>query len=146
MAKKKETKPEKTPAPKKPRKKAAPKGPTVLEYIEELKKMVETRTGRPFEIWLLPQARLTAMNLVILDGIQFDIEHGERYYSMQGSMGQQKIESNPLYVTYDKLQRTLTMQLSALGLNHNTAKGKVSTAEGESQMDDDPVLAALMKR
>lgn len=148
MPKKKEPTPApaQEPAPKKPRKKATPKGPTSQQYITELKQMVEQRTGRPFEMWLTPQLRTTAMNMVILDRVQAQLEKDNVSSSMTGSMGQQKIESNPLFVTYDKLQRTLLMQFEALGLNYNTAKGKVVPPDGDGQAEDDPVLAALMKR
>jgi ribosomal protein S19E (S16A) len=64
---------------------------------------------------------------------------------MTGSMGKQKIDVNPLLLQSDKCQRTLLQQFEALGLNYNTAKGKVATQQGGTTTSDvdDPVLAAL---
>ena len=123
----------------------AAKKKTVDEYIDELKKMVEMRTKQPFDLWLLPQLRVTAMNMVILDRIQDELSKANVTDSMTGSMGQQKISVNPLFDKYDKLQRTLISQFQALGLNYNTAKGKVATSQVTTASGDaeDPVLAAL---
>jgi hypothetical protein len=43
---------------------------SVKQYIDELKEMIEKRTGKPFELWLMPQLRATAQNMVLLDRIQ----------------------------------------------------------------------------
>jgi ABC-type multidrug transport system fused ATPase/permease subunit len=63
-----------------------------------------------------------------------------------GSMGQQKTEVNPLFDKYNTMQRTLISQLQALGLNYNTAKGKVGGSGGDDDGDDDPVFAALKNK
>ena len=116
------------------------------EYIEELKEMIKLRTGKEFELWLMPQLRATAQNMVLLDRIQEQIAiEDDLTTSMTGSMGQQKIDVNPLLLQSDKCQRTLLQQFEALGLNYNTAKGKVATSHGTTASGDaeDPVLAAL---
>ena len=119
---------------------------SVKEYIEELKEMIKLRTGKEFELWLMPQLRATAQNMVLLDRIQEQIAiEDDLTTSMTGSMGQQKIDVNPLLLQSDKCQRTLLQQFEALGLNYNTAKGKVATSHGTTASGDaeDPVLAAL---
>lgn len=109
------------------------------DYIEELKEMIEASSKKSFEPWLMPMLRATAMNMVILDKLQASLEKGNMTESMAGSMGQQKINVNPLLDKYDKMQNTLVRQFEALGL---TAKGKTS-AGGVSDDDDDPVLSML---
>jgi ribosomal protein S19E (S16A) len=84
--------------------------------------------------------------MVLLDRIQEQIAiEDDLTTSMTGSMGQQKIDVNPLLLQSDKCQRTLLQQFEALGFNYNTAKGKVATNQGGSTTTDaeDPVLAAL---
>lgn len=124
---------------------------SVKQYIDELKEMIEKRTGKPFELWLMPQLRATAQNMVLLDRIQEAIAFEDNLTtSMIGSMGQQKIDVNPLLLQSDKCQRTLLQQFEALGLNYNTAKGKVATNGGSAAdnpaANDDPVLAALLNK
>ena len=54
-----------------------------------------------------------------------------------GSQGQMKNEVSPLLPHYDKAQRTLLMQLEALGLNYSTTPSKVKedTRKGVSEND-----------
>ena len=116
------------------------------EYIDELKQAIEQRTGEPFQIWMMPQLRSAASNMVILDRIQDAIiEEESLTNSMTGSMGQQKIEVNPLVDKYNTLNRTLMAQFEALGLNLNTAKGKVGGGSSDSSHDDDPLAALLIE-
>lgn len=115
----------------------------IANYIEELKNSVQQRTGKPFEIWLLPQVRATASNMVILETIQdaiINIKQEDLTSSMVGSTGQQKIVVNPLIDKYNALNKILLQQFAALGLNFNTAKGKVSSNEGKNNNDSDPLL------
>ena len=124
---------------------------SVQQYIKELQDMIQKRTGKPFELWLMPQLRATAQNMVLLDRIQEAIAlEDDLTTSMTGSMGQQKIDVNPLLLQSDKCQRTLLQQFEALGLNYNTAKGKVATngsgAADNPAANDDPVLAALLQK
>lgn len=111
---------------------------TTDDYIDELKKMVvEANDGKPFQGWLLPQLRATAMNMVILDKLQSTIEKEESLtMSMNGSMGQQKIEINPLLGQYYKAQQVLMDQFTLLGL---TMKGKKTTGGGDDS--DDPMAS-----
>ena len=99
---------------------------TAHAYELELRKMIESRTGAKMEAWLLPQVRATAMNMVMLDKIQEEmLEEDSLVTLVPGSMGQMKNEVTPLLPHYDKLQRTLLMQLEALGLNYSTTPSKV---------------------
>ena len=116
------------------------KGKTTDEYIEELEAMIEkANDGEPFAPWLLPQIRTTAMNMVILDKLQQSIEDEDSLtMSTTGSMGQQKIDVNPLLGQYYKAQQVLMNQFEALGL---TAKRRQS---GDSQDKNDDMMVALL--
>lgn len=116
---------------------------TAIEYTEELKKMIELRNGEPFNVWLIPQLRATAMNMVILDRVQDTLATAAITTLTNGSMGQPKQEVNPLIDKYDKLQRTLMLQFEALGLNYNTAKGKVQGEGCGGAPSDDPLMQLL---
>lgn len=96
------------------------------DYIEDLKQMVvEANDGKAFPGWLLPQLRSTAMNMVILDKLQEAIEKEDSLtQSMTGSMGQQKIEVNPLLGQYYKAQQVLMDQFAKLGLTMKDNAGK----------------------
>jgi hypothetical protein len=117
---------------------------TTQDYIEELKTSIEQKTDAGFDPWLMPMLRATAMNMVILDKMQSQLEEENITNSMTGSMGQQKIDVHPLLDKYDKMQNTLVKQFEALGL---TRKGKTGVAGGGSDGDDeDLVLSALTNR
>ena len=100
---------------------------TANAYELELRKMIEARTGAAFEVWLMPQIRATAMNMVMLDKIQDGLCNSKKDMAdwFEGSTGQMKFEAHPLLPHYDKLQRTLLMQFEALGLNYSTTPSKV---------------------
>ena len=100
---------------------------TAYAYELELRKMIQSRTGKEMEPWLLPQVRATAMNQVMLDKIQDELINGTRKIADwgDGSTGQRKFAAHPLLPHYDKLQRTLLMQFEALGLNWNSTPSKI---------------------
>ena len=99
---------------------------TAHAYELELRKMIKSRTGADMELWLLPQVRATASNMVMLDKVQRELESADELVTLvPGSQGQMKNEVSPLLPHYDKLQRTLLMQLEALGLNYSTTPSKV---------------------
>lgn len=110
---------------------------TVSAYVAELKRMILSRTGAEMEPWLLPQVRSTAMNMVVLDKIQDELDTGDITFMEQGSMGQQKLTINPLLTTYKDMQRTLILQFEALGLNYRTTPSKVNepTKKGGAEHD-----------
>ena len=99
---------------------------TAKQYEAELQRMIKARTGADCEAWLTPQIRATAMNMVMLDKIQDELTDMDSLITpVPGSMGQLKNEVSPLLPHYDKMQRTLLMQLEALGLNYSTTPSKV---------------------
>ena len=99
---------------------------TAKQYEAELRRMIKARTGADCEVWLTPQIRATAMNMVMLDKIQDELTDMDSLITpVPGSMGQLKNEVSPLLPHYDKLQRTLLMQFEALGLNYSTTPSKV---------------------
>ena len=117
---------------------------TAHAYELELRKMIESRTGAKMEAWLLPQVRATAMNMVMLDKIQEEmLEEDSLVTLVPGSMGQMKNEVTPLLPHYDKLQRTLLMQLEALGLNYSTTPSKVKEDTKKGVDERDP-MARMM--
>ena len=89
---------------------------TAHAYELELRKMIKSRTGADMELWLLPQVRATAANMVILDKIQTEI-----------------LDSDSLIVPVLGSQG----QLEALGLNYSTTPSKVKedTRKGVSEND-----------
>lgn len=121
-----------------------PKENNVKSYISELKKMIKSRTGVDCESWLIPQVRTTAMNMVILDKIQDELDKSDITYFERGSMGQKKLTLHPLLATYKDMQRTLLLQFEALGLNYKTTPSKVNepTKKGGSEHDK---LAGLLQ-
>lgn len=114
---------------------------TAHAYELELRQMIKHRTGADMEPWLLPQVRTTAMNLVMLDKIQEELEEEKDLVSLvAGSMAQMKNEVNPLLPYYDKLQRTLLMQFEALGLNYKTTPSKVKEDTKKGVDEEDPMV------
>lgn len=111
---------------------------TQKQYERKLKEMVKARTGKECEPWLLPQIMMTANSMVLLDRFGEALEEAGDLTSVEtGSMGQTKTVVNPLVPYYDKLQRTLLLQLESLGLNYNTTPSKVTenTKQGGKEQD-----------
>ena len=123
------------------------KGKSATAYVAELKKMIKARTGAEMEPWLMPQVRATASNMVVLDKIQTEIEGLEQLTEyVPGSMGQMKKEVSPLLPHYDKAQRTLLMQLEALGLNYSTTPSKVKEDTKKGVDEEDPMANYYKER
>lgn len=113
---------------------------TAHAYELELRKMIKSRTGADMEMWLLPQVRATASNMVMLDKVQRELEKADDLVTlMPGSQGQMKSEVSPLLPHYDKMQRTLLMQLEALGLNYSTTPSKVKEDTKKGVDETDPM-------
>lgn len=113
---------------------------TAHAYELELRKMIKSRTGAEMEMWLLPQVRATASNMVMLDKVQAELERANDLVTlMPGSQGQMKSEVSPLLPHYDKMQRTLLMQLEALGLNYSTTPSKVKEDTKKGVDETDPM-------
>ena len=112
---------------------------TAHAYELELRKMIKSRTGADMEMWLLPQVRATASNMVMIDKVQAELLESDLVQPVPGSMGQIKNEVSPLLPHYDKLQRTLLMQLEAFGLNYSTTPSKVKEDTKKGMDDNDPL-------
>ena len=113
---------------------------TAHAYELELRKMIKSRTGAEMEPWLLPQVRATASNMVMLDKVQRELESADELVTLvPGSQGQMKSEVSPLLPHYDKMQRTLLMQLEALGLNYSTTPSKVKEDTKKGVDETDPM-------
>jgi len=113
---------------------------TAHAYELELCKMIKSRTGADMELWLLPQVRATASNMVMLDKVQAELEKAVHLVIfVTGSQGQMKSEVSPLLPHYDKMQRTLLMQFEALGLNYSTTPSKVKEDTKKGMDEDDPM-------
>lgn len=111
---------------------------TVHAYELELRKMIKARTGADMDPWLLPQVRATANNMVLIDKMADELMDQTKLTSFViGSTGQQKSEMHPLVAAYDKAQRTLMLQLEALGLNYNATPKKITenTKQGGEEHD-----------
>ena len=118
--------------------------PTTTTYIRELREMIKNRTGIECEPWLMPQLRCTAMNMVMLDKVQDEIDSMPLTKMVDGSQGQAKTELNPLLPTYKDLQRTLLLQFEALGLNYKTTPSKVKEDTKKGVDENDPLSVALL--
>ena len=83
----------------------------------------------------------TAANMVLLDKMQEELAGAVHLVvSSTGSTGQPKNEVSPLLPHYDKLQRTLLMQLEALGLNYSTTPSKVKEDTRKGVDESDPMV------
>ena len=109
-------------------------------YELEIKKMIIERLGK-FDIWLMPQVRATAMNMVMLDKLQETLSDDDTdlMITASGSMGQMKQDAHPLLAHYDKLQRTLIQQFQALSLNYNATPSKVKESVKQGVDEEDPM-------
>ena len=116
---------------------------TTKQYEAELKKLIKERTGRDYDIWLLPQIRSTAKNEYMLDKVTEELDSTDLTTIGIGSTGQQKTEVNPLLPYFDKLNRTLIAQFEALGLNYNTTPKKVTENTKQGGTDTDLLSEAL---
>lgn len=104
-------------------------------YEKELKAMIESRTGKPCEPFLLPQVRAAAGMMRMIDKIDDQIEGEDMTYMEVGSTGQAKKVVNPLLAAYDKSQRTLNQLLTSLGLTYGATPSKINESTKESDVN-----------
>ena len=108
-------------------------------YELELRRMVKARTGKDCEVWLYPLIRTLAHNMVVRDKMESEILGMNALVSCTtGSTGQTKTEVTPLLSLYDKAQRTITQQLSALSLTFDATPSKITenTKQGGAGHDN----------
>ena len=102
-------------------------------YESELKEMIESRTGKAFDPFLLPQVKAAAGLMRMIEKIDQQLDDEDLTYMEVGSTGQSKKTVNPLLAVYDKNQRTLNQILTSLGLTYDAAPSKIN----ESTKDTD---------
>ena len=109
----------------------------VTQYSEQIKSLIERRTGKACEEWLALQVAAAARNMALLDKLHEEIMVDTLLIEMEGSKGQPVKSAHPLLAHYDKLQRTLILQLESLGLNFKTTPTKMrdKVAEESSKRD-----------
>ena len=81
-------------------------------YEAELKEMIESRTGKAFDPFLLPQVKAAAGLMRMIDKIDEQLDKEDLTFMEVGSTGQAKKRVNPLLAVYDKNQRTLNKLLT----------------------------------
>ena len=111
-------------------------------YELELRRMIKEMTKQDCQVWLGPLIKTTAYNMVVRDKIQDEIlEMDSLITPMPGSMGQIKNEVSPLLPHYDKCQRTITQQLTALGLTFEATPSKVKDDRAKGVDETDSMAA-----
>lgn len=103
-------------------------------YADELKVRVEERTGKAFENFLNPQLTAAASMMRMIDRIDYEIDKQDLIIPMEGSGGQAKMIANPLIPEYQRCQRVLTAQLTALGLTYNATPRKITDSTKDSDV------------
>lgn len=109
--------------------------------IDELKAMVEERTGQPFPQFLMPAVRLTANNIMVIGHVQEELMQSALVSIENGCMGQQKVTVSPLLPYYDKLMRTATLQLEKIGLTYSATPSKITQSTKKGGDGTDPMEA-----
>lgn len=106
------------------------------DYETLLKRMVEQRTGKDFDIFLTPQVDSAAACWEMLDHIHEELAKAQLTSIELGSSGQQKLVANPLLTYYNNLHRTLILHLTALGLNYASNPERIKEDAGSERKTD----------
>ena len=104
-------------------------------YEAELKQMIESRTGKAFDPFLLPQVKAAAGLMRMIDKIDEQLDKEDLTYMEVGSTGQAKKTVNPLLAVYDKNQRTLNQLLTSLGLTYGATPSKINESTKETDVN-----------
>lgn len=104
-------------------------------YEKELKDMIESRTGKKFDPFLLPQVKAAAGMMRMIDKIDQQIDVEDMTYMEVGSTGQAKKVINPLLGEYNKYQRTLNQLLTSLGLTYGATPSKINESTKETDVN-----------
>ena len=104
-------------------------------YETELKDMIESRTGKSFDPFLLPQVKAAAGLMRMIDKIDEQLDKEDLTYMEVGSTGQAKKIVNPLLAVYDKNQRTLNQLLTSLGLTYGATPSKINESTKETDVN-----------
>ena len=104
-------------------------------YEAELKEMIESRTGKSFDQFLLPQVKAAAGLMRMIEKIDQQLDNEDLTYMEVGSTGQAKKTVNPLLAVYDKNQRTLNQLLTSLGLTYGATPSKINESTKETDVN-----------
>lgn len=104
-------------------------------YETVLKDMIESRTGKSFDPFLLPQVKAAAGLMRMIDKIDEQLDKEDLTYMEVGSTGQAKKTVNPLLAVYDKNQRTLNQLLTSLGLTYGATPSKINESTKETDVN-----------
>ena len=104
-------------------------------YEAELKDMIESRTGKSFDPFLLPQVKAAAGLMRMIDKIDEQLDKEDLTYMEVGSTGQAKKTVNPLLAVYDKNQRTLNQLLTSLGLTYGATPSKTNESTKDTEVN-----------
>ena len=104
-------------------------------YEKELKDMIESRTGKKFDPFLLPQVKAAAGMMRMIDKIDEQLDKEDLTYLEVGSAEQTKKVVNPLLSVYDKSQRTLNQLLTSLGLTYGATPSKINESTKETEVN-----------
>ena len=115
----------------------------VKEYEKELTKAVENRIGA-VEPFLKLQIRKTARLWQLRDRLAEELDFEDTFMrNGTGSMKQNTENIDPRATLLEKYDRTLTADLTALGLNFNTTPSKVKEDTRKGVDETDP-MARMM--
>lgn len=104
-------------------------------YEKELKDMIESRTGKKFDPFLLTQVKAAAGMMRMIDKIDEQLDKEDLTYLEVGSAEQMKKVVNPLLSVYDKSQRTLNQLLTSLGLTYGATPSKINESTKETDVN-----------
>lgn len=116
----------------------------ISTYKEQILSCIKERTGEDTSSWLFFQVEAAARNMAILQAIYTELMEADKLLIVaDGSKGQTKKEAHPLLAYFDKLQRTITLQLEALGLNFRTTPSKVTEDTIKAKDKQDALIQCL---
>lgn len=119
---------------------------TAHAYELELRKMITERNGA-CGVWLNPQIRATAANMVMIDKVQDELLNTDKLVGLSsGSMKQIKQDVNPLMPYYLKLIAELRLQYEALGLNYKTTPAKIKESTKRKSADENNPMYNFYKQ
>ena len=104
-------------------------------FESELKEMIESRTGKSFDPFLLPQVKAAAGLMRMIEKIDQQLDNEDLSYLEVGSTMQAKRVVNPLLAIYDKQQRTLNQILTSLGLTYGATPSKINESTKETDVN-----------
>lgn len=112
-------------------------------YAKDLRRAIETRTGA-VEPFLKLQIQKTAQLWMMVDRLTDELADAEStMMTEQGSQGQTKQTLDPRVAQLEKYHRTLTADLTALGLNFQATPSKVREETKKGLANTDPLAVAL---